>query len=65
METKHWLLLVGIIGGFGTAIIALPNWEALATPAVVGGLLVSLSSSIGAVFVGKPESADTNVTFKK
>lgn len=62
---KHWLLLTGIIGGLGTAIIALPDWSALATPPVIGGLLVSLSSAIGAVFVQKPEGSDTNVSFKK
>jgi hypothetical protein len=64
MGVKHWMLLAGILGGFGGILAALPNWQALATPGVVGGTLVMLSSAVTAVFIEKP-GAETNVDPKR
>ena len=60
MQLKHTLLLIAIVGGLGTALSALPNWQAALTPGVIGGLLVNLSASIAAVFIEKPKSNDSN-----
>lgn len=64
MGLKHVLLLLGIIGGLGGVLISVPSWEALFTPAVVGSMLVNLSSSIGAVFVNKP-GAENEITIRR
>lgn len=64
MQAKHYLLLAGIIGGFGLQIAGLEHGlSEMLTPKFLGGTLVMISNSIIAVFVESPkESRYRNIT---
>jgi hypothetical protein len=44
------VLFVTILGAVGGIVIAAPTWASLATPAAVGGFLVTAASALGAAF---------------
>ena len=41
--------------GIGTQLAGLTSWGAAATPAFLGGLLISVGTTLAAIFVGAPK----------
>lgn len=55
LETKHWLVIAGLMTGFATQLLtAQHGWADIASPGFVAGMLIQLSSAITAIFVGAP-----------
>lgn len=55
METKHWAVLIGLITTIGVETSGLQHgWHDAATPQFVGGLILQIATTLGAVFVSAP-----------
>lgn len=56
LEAKHWALLGAMLVAFGTQLSGLEHgWADALTPAFIGGMLISMGTTVAAVFVGAPK----------
>lgn len=59
MQTKHYLILLTLIGAIGAQITGLDHgWRDAITPAFVGPTLVLVASNLAALFTDAPRAAD-------
>lgn len=57
MQTKHWMIVAAMLVAIGTQFGGLEHgWRDATTPAFIGGLLMSMGTTIAALFVGAPKS---------
>lgn len=55
-EAKHWALMGAMLVAFGTQLSGLEHgWSDALTPGFIGGMLISMGTTIAAVFVGAPK----------
>jgi hypothetical protein len=55
MNGKHYAALVGLFGAMGMQLAGVhAGWHEVLTPLFVGGLLVQVSSTIGAMLTDSP-----------
>lgn len=54
-ETKHWIVIGAMLVAIGTQVGGLEHgWRDATTPGFIGGLIVQIGATVGAIFVGAP-----------
>jgi ABC-type sulfate transport system permease component len=54
-EGKHWGIVAALLVSMATQISGLQHgWQDMTSPQFVSGLLMSIATTIGALFVGSP-----------
>lgn len=56
LTTKHYVVLGAMLIAIGTQLSGLEHgWTDATAPAFIGGLLMQIGTTIGALFVGAPQ----------
>lgn len=53
-ETKHWVVIAGMITSVAAQLAAAHSWADTLTTTFVAGLLIQVGTTITAIFVGAP-----------
>lgn len=64
MTRAHWLIIAGIATSVATMLYSIPNWAAI-TPGFVAGLIMSVVTSVGALFTNKVGATDDATIARK
>jgi hypothetical protein len=54
--SKHSLVVLGLLAAIGMQLAGAPSWSAVLTPAVIGGILVQIGTTLSALFVTSPKA---------
>ena len=54
MTGKHWLVIAGLLGAIGLQVSSAKAWVDLLTPMCVGGLVMQIAATLGALFAEPP-----------
>lgn len=56
LEPKHYAVLAALIVALGTQLAGVEHgWADVATPTFIGGTLISIGTTLAAMFVGAPQ----------
>lgn len=56
LTTKHYMVIAAMLASIGTQLSGLEHgWQDATSPAFIGGLLLSLGTTVAAIFVGAPQ----------
>lgn len=58
LQTRHWMLLAGLMAAIGVQLAGLKTWAEAASPLFVGGLFGQVAVVITSIFTERPRDPE-------